>query len=400
MIDFKANRFLRFYIFIIYISLGCNLFGQPCAEASLELREVKAIDTDENIRWEIQNHQVFINPECTPNDKLVVHLVGSFDNPASTTFFPTFAANQGFKAINLKYPNNASALGTCGSSPDADCFKKYREEIIFGRDESSEVAVDSFNCITFRLLKLLVYLHDLYPNENWNTFFTNNEIDWSKVILSGHSQGGGHAAFIGKQYITDRVLMFASPNDYSSFFDAPADWTTTVSATQDSNYFAFGNIFDDVVDFGKQYQIWENMNLDNLVDSIKVETSAPPYENTRILYTDDTSSSGFSGNHNAVIIDDFTPKENDRPLFIPVWKYMLGMESIISSDSNIENLEAEIKAYPNPSSGLLIIESQKKIVKVEVYSILGKLLKVDYPENSNFKMALSNFDGLLLINAT
>jgi len=188
-------------------------------------RSIKAITTDSSIEWELRNHQVYINPECSSNNKLLIHLVGTFDNPTSTTYLPMLATSNGYKVINLNYPNDISATTVCRTSSDIDCHWKFRQEIVFGTDESADVSVNGSNSIINRLEKLLIHLNDLYPLENWSNFLTeSDEINWNEISISGHSQGGGHAAFIGKNFDVDRVLMFASPNEYSSFFSAPVSW--------------------------------------------------------------------------------------------------------------------------------------------------------------------------------
>ena len=140
-------------LFVLIILLNFNIFSQSCSPDSLTVRDVKASNTDSNIDFELRNHQVYLNPDCIDNNKLVLLLGGSFGNPINTTYFPTLAANNGFKVINLKYPNSVSATGACSNSSDADCFWKYRQETIFGTDTSSEVTVDSTDCIYNRVLQ-------------------------------------------------------------------------------------------------------------------------------------------------------------------------------------------------------------------------------------------------------
>jgi len=286
-------------ILFFLITLSFNSVGQSCSPDSLILREKKAIQTDIDIDWELINHQIFINPDCIPNNKLLLHLVGTGDQPTSTTYFPTLAANNGFKVIVLKYKNGISATEVCRNSEVVDCHLNYRQEIIYGTDESPHVEVDSSNSILNRFQKLLVFLESEYPTENWGDFLDDqNDIAWNNIQVSGHSQGGGHAAFIGKEFLVDRVLMFASPNEYNAYFSAPANWIGFPSETPDSNYYGFCNTLDEVVDFSEQYLMWETMNMLIDVDSVKVDNSTCPYDNARGLYTTYDAMTFFSGNHN------------------------------------------------------------------------------------------------------
>lgn len=326
-------------ILILLILHFTNLYGQACTPNSLVIRDIRAIETDINITSEAQKHQVFINSGCVQNGKLVIHLVGSFDNPANTTYFPSLAANNGFKAINLKYRNNVAASLACRNSNNSNCYLEFREEIIYGIEGSSSVDVDESNSIINRIEKLLIYLDQNHPSESWNNFLTpSGDIDWSKIIISGHSQGGGHAAFIAKDHEVDRVLMFASPNDYSNFFMAPANWISSPSATPTLDYYVFGNLFDDVIDFDNQFEIWSAMNLLVQSDSIHVDNSNCTYNNSSVLYTKiHDPLDDFGTCHNNLIIDNFTPLFNGEPVFRSIWEYMLGIENrvlygVIDSD--------------------------------------------------------------------
>lgn len=89
-------------LLFLTVTLCINSIAQSCSPDSLIVRDKKAFQTDNNIDWEIINHQIFINPDCVPNNKLLLHLVGTDDQPTSTTYFPTLAANNGFKVIVLK----------------------------------------------------------------------------------------------------------------------------------------------------------------------------------------------------------------------------------------------------------------------------------------------------------
>lgn len=375
-----------------------NLLAQPCAPDSLTLRTIKANDTDNNIQWELQNHQIFTNPDCVPNDKLLIHLVGSFDNPARTTFFPTLAANHGYKVIVLKYPNGTAAVSACGNNTDIDCFRRYRHEIVFGEDSSSEVSVDASDCILNRVEKLLTFLESNYPAENWGNFLAAPAtIDWSDITVSGHSQGGGHAAFLAQQFQVDRALMFASPNDYSDHFSAPATWLSSPGATPDSNYYAFGNLFDEVVDADKQFANWAAMNLLSSSDSVLVDQADCDYSKAQVLYTRFDSAGGISRNHSSVVIDEFTPLTAGTPTFTPVWEYMLGLcEGITSLEASQDDIY-QIALFPNPASGSVRIESTMPISAIDIYSSTGSLLRSIQPFQKSVEVNVESYSGLLFL---
>jgi hypothetical protein len=364
---------------------------------SLILRTVKARATDAQINFELQNHQVFINPTCPQKNKLLLHLVGTFDNPASTALFPSLAANNGFKAISLKYPNNISATTVCKNSTDPACFKKYRQEIIFGDDSSSQVNVNKINCIVNRTTKLLIYLNNTFPSEGWDVFLTQtNEIKWQNVTISGHSQGGGHAAYLGQVFKTNRIIMFASPNDYSATYSRPALWLSETSLTADSNYYAFGNLYDEVVSFSLQYPIWKAIGIHQFGDSFNIDGQNCPYRNSRILYTADTSqSSRIAGNHNNVVIDDYTPKTNNQADFTQAWKYLLGIcdNSMNNAYKFSNNL---ISIYPNPAIKTFNVRTKQRAEQIIVFSVKGEMLQSITPQSTNIPISIAE-TGLYII---
>lgn len=359
-------------IFLIYSAMN----AQMCNPDSLITTQIRASNTDSNISWELYEHYSFYNPTCVSKNTLLVHLVGSYDNPSSTTLFPELAANNGFHVVSLKYPNSTAAQSACGNSSDPNCYLNFRKEIIEGVDYSTETSVDSSDCINNRLIKLLQYLDDNNSGENWNNYFSGNTTGWNNIIISGHSQGGGHAAVIAINKPVKRVLMFASPNDYSTFFNAPATWTTTTHLANDSAYYGFNNLNDDVVDFSGQFETWNNLGMTAFGNSINVETSTSPYLNSHQLYTS-YDTTGIGGNHSVMILDSKTPLDNfGKPLFEPVWKHMLGIYEASSFVSPGNIGVEQIIAYPNPFENSFFIQLNTRLKEqytLQIFDVLGQL---------------------------
>lgn len=370
---------------------------QDCNSAELIQRSIEAEITDANIEREPREHQVFLNPTCIQNGKLLVHLVGSFDNPSNTTLFPRLAANNGYKVINLRYRNEFAAVLTCGNSLDPNCYDDYRREIIFGEDLHPEVTVDYNNSILNRLIKLLIYLDAEYPDENWSDFINQDTITWNKIAVSGHSQGGGHAAYLGKEFEVDRVLMFASPNDYSDRLMASAVWLGFPSKTPISKYYAFGNYFDDAVEFENQVSNWQTMGLFLNSDSLLVDRKQCDDFNSKVLYTKKMSSGLITPNHSNVLIDDVTPVENDSILFVSVWEYMLGGCDVISSSQIMFNkINQNVNIYPNPSQGEVCFQAEREISKIEIFDIFGNKQKDLIPNSKIVNIDFGLTDGILI----
>lgn len=317
---------IRIYplLFIIMLVIK-NSFSQSCSPDQLQVYQVTAHQTDNNISTEVEKHFAYVNTSCDLKNLLLLFLVGTNAAPASVQYFPELVANNGYHVINLKYPNNVSAQTPCRNSPDVDCYENFRKEILEGINYSAAVNVDTANCVYNRLLKLLIYLNDQHPQEGWDHYFSGNTLQWNHILVAGHSQGGGHAAMIAKDHKVKRVVMFASPNDYSDFFGGPALWTTKPHLTATGSYFAFGNVTDEIVDFTEQYQQWNALGLDNFGDTVFTDANLPPYSNSHELYTS-YDPPGNNGNHNSVVVDSWTPlNSDDSPQFEPVWRYMMNL---------------------------------------------------------------------------
>lgn len=362
-----------FLLLIGYLFASNQLIAQFNPDSLIHI-EVLGNSTDSGITGDLgKKHQIFYNPTSDSRNTLLLHLVGSYDNPNSTTYFPILATENGFHVINLMYRNWTAAQSACADSPDVDCYLNFRKEIIEGVDYSAEANVNATNGIHYRLLKLLEYLTLNYPNQNWGQYYSNGSITWNKIMVSGHSQGGGHAAVIGMTEPIQRVLMFASPNDYSDTLNSVASWTGQSHIVADSNYYGFNAYFDDVVDFWQQMEAWNALGLDNLGDTVNVDFQTSPYNGTRQLYTKKTVTSDLT--HNIMIRDTQTPADlSGTPVFEPVWKYMLGIEDLNTS-SLIDVNPITFRVFPNPCQDLLnIVINRDGDFIIKVYDLTGKMI--------------------------
>ena len=151
-------------------------------------------------------------------------------------------------------------------------LKLCHDDICFGTQEGrvsmaktgAYHQVNLSECITQRLVRLLTYLHFQNPDRGWDTYLLNiteeealsspsdsivlqgeksfiATIDWSKIILSGHSQGAGHAAFIAMHKTVGRVALFSGPQEglEDGFYEADKQhWLSKEIATPAHCWFA------------------------------------------------------------------------------------------------------------------------------------------------------------------
>lgn len=284
-------------------------------------------DTDSQIDVINRNfHYVMFNEVENGRSELMVFLGGTMSRTSGTSVFSAFAANRGFHVINLAYPNRVP-VSRCSNKADMDCALKYRKEIFSGVDDSDLVDVDVNNSIENRLQKLLRYLIDADPKGSWQQFLKDDKILWNKIVVAGHSQGAGHAAFIGTQKNVKRVLMFSGPNDFSRFYDAPANWLSLPGQTPLENYYAFLHLRDETLGFDVQKQCLRALGFDIMFN---VDENSGPFGMNNVFFTnkkpDNQRRFRFGAPfHGSVVNDRFTPFVNGQPVHSNVWKYMLGV---------------------------------------------------------------------------
>ena len=248
------------------------------------------------------------DPQADTLGKLVLFLVGTGGSATPTWTMDSIYASMGYYAITLDYEDNVVAA-SLGNDSDTTAFGDYRDEIVTGAQVSNAVNVDSANSILNRFQKLLVYLAQSDTAGHWAQFLQNGEPNWSRIIVAGHSQGSGHAAYIGKMFDVARVLMFSGPQDYMTLYSRPAPWEYDSGATPPTSYFAFLNQYDP---YNVNHQI---ANCTALMDTQRpailtnVMPGATITGNWRILVTSISTSSP----HGSTILPEFSN----------VWQFML-----------------------------------------------------------------------------
>ncbi|HEX2356294.1 MAG TPA: hypothetical protein VHI50_07515, partial [Micromonosporaceae bacterium] len=135
------------------------------------------------------------------------------------------AVNSGYYAIALTHRSTPNVRVECGA--DMSCHLPTRATLVTGTvQEGSAPAVADMaydDGIEPRLVHLLVDLRDRTDAAGgWGAFLAPPAcrgpractVVWSRVLLAGHSQGGGHAAVMARQHAVAGVIMLASPTDH------------------------------------------------------------------------------------------------------------------------------------------------------------------------------------------
>ncbi len=350
---------------------------------------VAPVLTDVNYDIFQDDHLVVRNTEFN-NDKLFLFIGGTGTSTQNYLTISSYAGSLGFDVVGISYPNDVPAA-SLSNSFDVLAFDKFREELCYGTDVSPAVAIDSLNAINKRTANLILYLHETYPDQNWDQYLTEeDELNWSKIIVGGHSQGAGHAAYFAKFEEVERTLMFSGPNDYSDRYLAPANWLKAPGLTSMNRHFAYLSLFDEVIPFEKQLSNMEGLGLYPLYDTTHVDVTKVPFSSSRALYT--TQDPGLLLNHSTTVKFSILNRL--------VWEYML-TENITTSLNELAEPN-ELKLYPNPSSTSMTVMSEN-VLHSKHYTIKnleGQTIRQGNVQNEkSFSIDVSNLQrGIYFLN--
>jgi hypothetical protein len=126
----------------------------------------------------------------------------------------------------------------CPRDPDPGCSGNFRRRRVFGGNAGSPVENTQAETIVNRLISLLLYLQDHDAAGQWDGYLIDGEPNWSRIVVSGLSQGAGMAAYIAKHKSVARVVLFSSPWDFQRSSQRLAPWLTDPSATPSERWFA------------------------------------------------------------------------------------------------------------------------------------------------------------------
>lgn len=377
----RLMTMLRFPLLSLCLFLSTHLATQTVIT-------VTPSDTDFNITDPNNRHHIYRNTTVTQKDKLFLFLPGSNAVPFNYRKILGSAADLGYHVIGLTYPNEIPMAVLCQTSIDTSCHSNGRLEIFDGIDRHTGIEVDESNSIQNRLIKLLIYLHNQYPQDNWNQFIDGDSIVWNKIAIGGHSQGGGHAAIISKIKEVDRALLFATV-DWLPALNRFPDWLDWQSETPAERYVGFIHELDEEVGFAIQKLYWAKLGMWGNRQVVLADTSQAPYGYTQTLSTQITPANNPTSYHGCVAVDFFTPSENSTPILEPIWHYLLEEQLPTSTEVDVLLDVIDINILPNPCNDWFIIEGAIDHYMIELYD-----------SNSQLVANYAGTEGRLIINTS
>jgi hypothetical protein len=185
--------------------------------------------------------QYALRPTTAPaRGTLLLFLNGSGGSPrgaasAGAVNWYTVARDEGLHALGVSYASDEAVGRLCAGLARNACFVPTRETILRGAFQpgaASELStITEDEGVYARLEAALATLAAGDPAGGWEAFLRpagaspEDRIRWDRVMVSGHSQGGGHAALVGRDHAVARVIMLASPCDGDG--TAPASWLSS-----------------------------------------------------------------------------------------------------------------------------------------------------------------------------
>jgi len=303
------------------------------ADAHRVVHFVSPQDTDPAIDQFLQDHYALYNRAVPQNGKLFVFFPGTFARPSDYQWVLDEAASRGYRVIGLEYPSTtanprqSSVVQLCTRDADPACYGRVREARLRGGDLGGLDSVTPANSIVNRLVRLLGYLQQQYPDEGWDAFMPGDQIDWSRVAVGGHSQGGGVAALIAKQYPVARVAMWSGPADYVPLAGTFATWMLEPSATPIDRY--YGLVHESERGARGILGGYAALGLDRYGAPVGVAASTPPSPDAHVLVVSlpprPRPVPMPDPNHGSTAADGLTPLGDDgRPAYRTAWDVLLG----------------------------------------------------------------------------
>lgn len=226
MKNIKISKCLSCLVITLIISSSCHLFAQNKIYAFLDSSKYKVLEvrpsaTNSAITQWDSTHVVYYNPKIT-NNKLLLWMTGTggTGKHIPRAFFNT-ALEQGYRIIALSFISRPAIAAICKGDnlkDNIDCAADFRRRRIYGDNDYSMIPDEPHDAIIPRFVKLLQYLSKTDPEANWQQYLKKgmDEPRWSKIALSGQSQGGGMSQFIGQYEKVARIISFSGGWDYSN----------------------------------------------------------------------------------------------------------------------------------------------------------------------------------------
>ena len=219
----KEFQIDRIRIYSTYDHCKFNLCLKISLKEGISLRNISS-PLDYTV-WNASS--VILRPSYLPKViRLVVFLSGTGASPDKYSRLLKSAQFAGNYVIGLPYlsqpfpvsQSNAWCTSSFISNP-SDCNSELHELVLFGNTPPDFEGASQDIWDVDPKYSVVKLLNNTLHNVDWGKLFLkynaetdSHGIDWEKVIISGHSQGAGHAAYLSYKKNIPAVL-FSGPQD-------------------------------------------------------------------------------------------------------------------------------------------------------------------------------------------
>jgi pimeloyl-ACP methyl ester carboxylesterase len=245
---------------------------------------------------------------------LLLFLAATGYRPSQYRDFLATARDSGYHVLALDYPNRgASVARTCGIN--AACYTQVQRNRLDGSAPSPVSSVDPANSIVARLIDSLRHLQSIDAAGHWQQYLSGGTIDWANIVVAGHSQGGGEAAYISHIHAVRGVLMFSSPVE--SYRGVHASWMSSRGATPASRMYGFDDAGD--VFASRIVGSWNALGMGAFGAVANADAAIPAGSHELVSHRD----LGRPVEAHVRNITDGVPLTDGKPVFAGVWTWML-----------------------------------------------------------------------------
>ncbi|MDQ1564669.1 MAG: hypothetical protein QOI14_1620 [Actinomycetota bacterium] len=281
--------------------------------------------TDEVVREQFRLHATG-GADISPNfdnyasrtnvsSPLLLFLPATGYHPSEYTSFLSTARSVGYHVLALDYWNVGSSVARICKT-NAKCYGAVQRNRLDGTHPGRYSAVNPQNSIVDRLTSAIHQLEVTDRKGGWGRFLGAGGIDWSRIVVAGHSQGGGESAYIAHVHPVRGVLMFSSPVDSDHGVDA--SWMHQPGATPPSRMYGFDDTGDEFV--SRILPSWNAIGLGEFGRPANT-AEAPPYASHELLSHLDLG--GPKSSHLRDITNATPRTKSGESVFEGVWKWML-----------------------------------------------------------------------------
>lgn len=214
----------------------------PPVSAAVNHQDVRPSDTDNRISAGNQPHIVYSERGSTQGP-LLVFIPGTGGQTPQTAkteqALISTALASGYRVIVLSYIDTPAIAQVCTKrvlAKDPACAEHVRQKRAFGDDATALIDDAPQDAIVHRLTVLIRYLATHDASARWEQYLAGDRLNWSTIVLSGQSQGGGMAAYIAKRVAIGGVIDFSGGWDMRSDRDI-ASWYSAPSATPPERWY-------------------------------------------------------------------------------------------------------------------------------------------------------------------